>query len=79
MLFLHLARQNCKAFSKNLNLDDSVISLHTFAFRTNFKLHIISVTLKLVKKVVTSLDSSKVSCANFIPVVVLIKHEARLS
>ena len=39
-------------FSKNLNLDDSGISLPVFCSRTNLKLHDISVTPKLVKKVI---------------------------
>ena len=40
-------------FSKNSNLDDSVISLFAFHFRPNLKLHNISVTPKIVKKVIT--------------------------
>ena len=45
-------------FSKKSNLDDSGISLPVFSFRTNLKLHNISVTLKMVKKVITNLDLS---------------------
>ena len=43
-------------FSKNSNLDDSGISLPVFPSRTNLKLHNISVTLKMVKKVIMNLD-----------------------
>ena len=43
-------------FSKNSNLDDSGISLPVFPSRTNLKLNSISVTPKMVKKVVTNLD-----------------------
>ena len=54
-----------KIFSKN-----SGISLHVFPSRTSLRLHIF-VTLKIVKKVMTNLDSSKVSGPDCIPVVVL--------
>ena len=37
------------------------ISLPVFPSRTNLKLHNISVTPKMVKKVITNLDSSKAS------------------
>ena len=50
-----------KTFSKNSNLDDSGISLRVFLSRTNLKLHNISITPKMVKKVITNLDSSKAS------------------
>ena len=43
-----------KTFSKNPNLEDSVIPLPVFSPRTNLKLHNISVTLKMVKKVMTN-------------------------
>ena len=43
-------------FSKNSNLDDSGISLTVFPSRTNLKLHFISVTPKMVRKVVMNLD-----------------------
>ena len=39
-------------FSKNSNLDDSGISLPLFCSRTNLKWHSISVTPKMVKKVI---------------------------
>ena len=65
-------------FSKNFNLDDSGISLPIFPSRTNLKLHI-SVTSKMVKKVVINLDLSKASGPDFIPVVVLKNREPELS
>ena len=68
-----------KDFSKNSNLDDSGISLPVFPFRTNLKLHNISVTPKIVKKVITNLDSSKASAPDCIPVVVLKNCELELS
>ena len=58
-------------FSKNPNLDDSGISLPVFPSATNQKLHNISVTPKLVKKVITNLDLSNTSGPDCIPVVVL--------
>ena len=42
-----------------------------FPSGTNLKLHIISVTSKMVKKVITNYDSSKTSGPDYIPVVVL--------
>ena len=68
-----------KNLSKNSNLDDSGISLPVFPSRTNLKLHNISVTLKMVKKVLTNLDSSMASGPNCIPVVVLNNCEPELS
>ena len=53
------AKLFAKNFSKNSNLDDSGISLPVFPSRTNLKLHNISITPKMVKKVITNLDSSK--------------------
>ena len=55
------AKLLAKNFSKNCNLDDSGISLPVFLSRTNLKLHNISITPKMVKKVITNLDSSKAS------------------
>ena len=66
-------------FSKNSNLDDSGISLPTFPSRTNLKLHNISISPKMVKKVIMNLDSSKASGPDFIPVVVLKNYEPELS
>ena len=51
-----------KNFSQNSNFDDSGISITVFHSRTNLKLHNISVTVKLVKKVITNLDSSGPVC-----------------
>ena len=65
-------------FSKNSDLDDSGISLHVFSSRTNLKLHNISVTPKMVKKVIMNLDLSKASGPNCIPVVVLKNCESEL-
>ena len=66
-------------FSKNSNLDDSGISLPVFPSRTNLKLHNISVTPTMVKKVITNLDLSKTSSPDCIPVVVLKNCEPELS
>ena len=56
-------------FSKNSNLDDSGISLPVFP--SNLKLYNISVTPKMVKKVIMNLDLSKAFGPDCIPVVVL--------
>ena len=56
-------------FSKNSNLDDSSISLPVFPSKTNLKLHNISVTPKMVKKVVMNLDLSKASGPDLLTVV----------
>ena len=58
-------------FSMNSNLDDSGISLPVFCSRTNLKLHNISVTPKMVRKVIMNLDLSKASGPVCIPVLVL--------
>ena len=58
-------------YSKNSNLDDSGISLPVFPSRTNLKLHNISVTPKMIKKVIMNVDLSKASAPGCIPVVVL--------
>ena len=65
-------------FSLNSNLDDSGVSLPVFPSRTNLKLHI-SITPKMVRKVVMNLDLSKASGLNCIPVVVLKNCEPELS
>ena len=70
-------------FSMNSNLDDSGISLHVFPSRTNLKQHNISVTPKMVKKVIMNLDLSKASekkasRPDFIPVVFLKNCEPEL-
>ena len=65
------AKLFAEKFSLNSNLDDSGISLPVFSSRTNLKLHNISVTPKMARKVVMNLDLSKASGPNCIPVVVL--------
>ena len=62
-------------FSKNSSIDDSGISLSVFPSRTNMKLHNISVTPKMVIKIITVFGLSKVSGPDCIPVVVLKKCE----
>ena len=57
----------------------SGVSLPVFPSRTNFKLHNISVTPKMVRKVVMDLDLSKASGSDCIPVVVLRKCEPEFS
>ena len=73
------AKLLAKIFSKNSNLNDSGISLPVFPSRTNLKQHNISITPKMIKKVVTNLDSSKASGPYCIPVVVLKNCESELS
>ena len=77
------AKLFAKNFSKNSNLSprtqDSGISLPVFPSRTNLKLHNISIPPKMVKKVITNLDSSKASGLDCIPVVVLKNYEPELS
>ena len=70
---LHFVKQNywLKTFLRTLIWMNRV-SLHVFCFRTNLKLHSISATLKMVKRVIMNLDSSKASGPDCIPVVVLI-------
>ena len=79
---LSSACDKAKLFTKNLptnsNLDDSGISLPVFPSRTNLKLHI-SITPKMVEKVIPNLHSSKVSGPDCIPVVVLKNCEPDLS
>ena len=80
---LSSASDKAKLFAKNLsnnsNLDESGISLFVFPSRTNLKLHSISITPKMVKKVILNLDSSKSSGPDGIPVVVLKNCEPQLS
>ena len=73
------AKLFAKNFSKNSNLDDSSISLPVFPSRTDLKLHNISITPKMFKKVILNLDSSKVSGPDSISVVVLKNCESELS
>ena len=72
------ASDKAKLFVKNSDLDDSGVSLPVFPSRTNLKLHI-SVTLKMVEKVITNLDSSKASGPDCILVVVLKNCEPKYS
>ena len=65
-------------FSKNSDLNDSGISFHVFPSRTNLKLHSISVTPKMVKKVITNLDMLKASDPGCIAAVVLKNCESEL-
>ena len=74
-----IAKMFAENFSKNSNLDDSGISLSVFPSGTNLKLHNISVTPKMVKKVIMNLDLSKLSGPDCIPVVVLKNCEPELS
>ena len=62
----------------SFNLDESGISLRVFPCRTNLKLHHISVTPKIVRKVVINLDLSKTSGPDCIPVVILKNCEPEL-
>ena len=73
------AKLFAKTFPKNSNLDDSDISLPVFPSRTNLRLHNISVTPKMVKKIIVNLDSSKASGLDCIQVVVLKNCEPELS
>ena len=72
------AKLFAKKFSMNSNLDDSGISLLVLPSRTNFKLHNISVTPKMVRKVIMNLDLSKASGPDCISVVVLKNCEPEL-
>ena len=55
------------------------VSLPVFPFRTNLKLHNISVTPKMVKKVIKNVDLSMASGIDCIPVMVLKNCEPELS
>ena len=66
-------------FSKNSNLNDSGISLPVFPSRTNLKLHNISVTAIMVKKVILNFDLPRASGTDCIPVVVLKNCEPEFS
>ena len=72
------AKWFAKNFSNSSNLDDLGISLPVFPSRTNLKLNI-SINPKMVKKVITNLDSSKASGPDCILVVVLKNSEPELS
>ena len=64
-----------RIFSRNSNLDDSDICL----FFLNLKEHNISAISKLVEKVMTNLDMSKVPGPDCIPMVVLKGCESEIS
>ena len=66
-------------FSKKSNLDDSGISLPVYPSRNNLKLDNISVTPKMVKKVIINLNLSKASSSDCITVVALKNCEPELS
>ena len=75
----HKAKLFAENFSLNSNLDDLGISLPVFPSRTNLKLHNISVTPKMVKKVAMNLYLSKASGPDYIPGVVLKNCKPELS
>ena len=74
-----IAKLFAKNFSNNSNLDDSGIFLPVFPARTNLKMHNISVTPKMVKKVRINLDLPKAFGPDCISVVVLKDCEPELS
>ena len=73
------AKLFAESFPLNSNFDDLGAPLPVFASRTNLKLHNISVTPKMVRKVIMNLDLSKASSPDCIPVVVLKNCEPELS
>ena len=73
------AKLFAEKFTKYSNLDDSGVSLPVFPSRTHLKLHNISITPKMIKKVIMNLDLSKASGPDCIPVVVLKNSEPELS
>ena len=77
----HLINQNCllKTFLRTLTLMTQVSSYLFFLSWTNLKLHNISVSPKIVKKVIMNLDLPRASGPNCIPVVVLKNCEPNLS
>ena len=80
---LSSASDKAKLFAENsskiYNLGNSGMSLPVFRSRTNLKQHNISVTPKMVKKVIMNLDLSKASGSDCIPVLVLRNCEPELS
>ena len=64
---------------KNSNHDNSLISFTAFPSRTNLKLYYNDVTPKMLRKVISNLDSSKASGPDYISVVVLKKCDPELS
>ena len=68
---LSSASDKAKLFAKNFSKNSNLMTLPICPSRTALKLHVISVTRKIVKKVITNLDSSKATGPDCIPVVVL--------
>ena len=73
------AKLFAKNFSKNLNLDGFGIFIPVFPSRTNLKLHNVCVTPKMVKKLITNIDSPEACAPDCISVVVLWNCEPELS
>ena len=71
---LHLIKCNCllNSFPRTLILTTQIISLPAFLSMANLKQHISGIP-KLVKKLITNLDSSKTHSPDCIPVMVLKK------
>ena len=51
------AKLFAKNFSNHSNLEDSGISLPVFPSRTNLRLHNISITPRMVEKIITNFDT----------------------
>ena len=73
------AKLFAEKFLKTSNLDESGIFLPIFPSITNLKLHNISVTPRMVRKVIMNLDLSKASGPDCIIVVVLKNCEPEVS
>ena len=58
-------------FPNNLNFHNSDISLPAFLFKTKLKLHNIPMAPRVIQKVITNLDTSKICGPDCIPEVVL--------
>ena len=61
------AKMFAENFSKNFNLNDSGVTLPDFPSRINLKLHNISVSPKMVNKVIMNLDLLKTPGPDCIP------------
>ena len=68
-----------KNFSKKYNIDYSGISLPVFPSKVNMKMHNISITSEMVKKVIKNLGSSKASSPDCTPLVVVQNCGSELS